>query len=405
MTLSRLKRLLKNYREIMVKVNRTTGSILKHYRVSNELTLEEVASGVCSISYLCKAENDKLIPSESIMQKMMEKLSIKEEDLYDTYNDDWVSEIIDNPRHLIKLLEQNKNKKDYKTKLINFANIIVNGYDKLSAHEAFMDLSNYFANFREEEMCLMLYLVLVLCDKEERYYDMLAISEEFYTFQRNQDLVIKVKILELKAMYKLGVFAQIGIYYNETINLMVSKNVYEDISYAIKYHLAFIAKTKDSDILRHELEKYQNIPENALTYINFCHQFFYKKDYEQALVKINKIKDLNDHYFLMSLLTLYKQKRRSDLIHLVNENQMPLRDSYKYVVQFLIENVDGQVDLIRSHILSSYLLVEEKDIAEFIYEESYRLFKERFLYKECTHLLEKYNRVLKQSAGFSLLNE
>lgn len=58
------------------------GEILKHYRKTNNLTQEELASGICSRKYVSKLEQDQQIPTLDIVNKLGNKLGIN---LYDTY--------------------------------------------------------------------------------------------------------------------------------------------------------------------------------------------------------------------------------------------------------------------------------------------------------------------------------
>src|SRR5690606_2604348 len=49
------------------------GSILKHHRLKLNLTLEDSAEGICSISYLSKIENSLIRPSQKYLLQLAEK--------------------------------------------------------------------------------------------------------------------------------------------------------------------------------------------------------------------------------------------------------------------------------------------------------------------------------------------
>lgn len=50
--------------------------IIKGERLKKHKTLEEVANGICSVSYLCKMENDVLTPPSDFMKTLFEKMEL-----------------------------------------------------------------------------------------------------------------------------------------------------------------------------------------------------------------------------------------------------------------------------------------------------------------------------------------
>lgn len=58
--------------------------IIKGERLSKHKTLEEVADGICSVSYLCKMENDVLTPPINFMKTLFEKMELD----YDTISNE-----------------------------------------------------------------------------------------------------------------------------------------------------------------------------------------------------------------------------------------------------------------------------------------------------------------------------
>lgn len=58
------------------------GQILKYYRIQNNLTQEELASGICSRKYIIRLEQNQQIPTLDIVNQLCNKLEIN---LYDTY--------------------------------------------------------------------------------------------------------------------------------------------------------------------------------------------------------------------------------------------------------------------------------------------------------------------------------
>ena len=77
--------MISNYEEFINSINykgiNNRGSIyaqiIKGERIKQNKTLEEVASGICSISYLCKLENYMIYPPQNLVKQVFGKMSIQ----------------------------------------------------------------------------------------------------------------------------------------------------------------------------------------------------------------------------------------------------------------------------------------------------------------------------------------
>lgn len=61
------------------------GSILKYYRMKNNLTQGELSKGVCSISHLSKIESNKYIPHNETINELFQRMGVEWEREVDTY--------------------------------------------------------------------------------------------------------------------------------------------------------------------------------------------------------------------------------------------------------------------------------------------------------------------------------
>ena len=50
--------------------------VIKSERIKHNMTLEEMAKGICSISYLCKLENQDIIPAEEYVKALFERVNV-----------------------------------------------------------------------------------------------------------------------------------------------------------------------------------------------------------------------------------------------------------------------------------------------------------------------------------------
>ena len=138
---------IKNYRQILHSKNKTIGSVIKHYRLERNLTLEDTAKDICSISYLCKVENNQIVPSKSILPNLITRLNIKEEEFKPSYNNFSYQEIIKENKVSEEMLKKLSNKRNYKAKLIYYAYYVLNLADNFKAYKQFIELTRYFSHF------------------------------------------------------------------------------------------------------------------------------------------------------------------------------------------------------------------------------------------------------------------
>ena len=57
------------------------GLLIKMARIQQNMKQVSLAKGICSTSYLSKIENNQTIPSEDVLQLLLERLELDYEDL------------------------------------------------------------------------------------------------------------------------------------------------------------------------------------------------------------------------------------------------------------------------------------------------------------------------------------
>ena len=69
---------------------------LKRKRIEKGLKLQEVASGICSISYLSRVENNQSIPSEDNLEMLFERLDLNYNEIKRKRNNDVFDDLLKN---------------------------------------------------------------------------------------------------------------------------------------------------------------------------------------------------------------------------------------------------------------------------------------------------------------------
>ncbi|WP_153009873.1 helix-turn-helix transcriptional regulator [Sporosarcina koreensis] len=110
------------------------GSILKYYRMRNNLTQAELCKGVCSISHLSKIESNKYIPHNETINELFKRMGIeweREVDIYEGWKEKLETFIMHSVYYDLKAMEE--------------------GYKELSAHEDYLqstDLVNRYELYK-----------------------------------------------------------------------------------------------------------------------------------------------------------------------------------------------------------------------------------------------------------------
>ncbi|WP_252504816.1 helix-turn-helix domain-containing protein [Sporosarcina sp. Marseille-Q4943] len=85
------------------------GSILKYYRMKNNLTQAELSNGVCSISHLSKIESNKYIPHTETINELFKRMGIeweREVDIYEYWKEKLETFIMHSVYYDLKSMEE-----------------------------------------------------------------------------------------------------------------------------------------------------------------------------------------------------------------------------------------------------------------------------------------------------------
>lgn len=146
--------MISNYEEFINSINykgiNNKGSIyaqiIKGERIKQNKTLEEVASGICSISYLCKLENYMIYPPQNLVKQVFEKMNIT----YDDINEENLENILDDSIVNFYSYDKEKLYNDY-LKVKQFSSspqvvllkclylLLMKDYDRVSKEVSFLD--------------------------------------------------------------------------------------------------------------------------------------------------------------------------------------------------------------------------------------------------------------------------
>ncbi|MCZ8538473.1 helix-turn-helix domain-containing protein [Paenisporosarcina quisquiliarum] len=159
------------------------GLLIKMSRIQQNMKQVTLAKGICSTSYLSKIENNQTIPSEDVLQLLLDRLNLDYEDLSMEQETEFLSELY----LLYKDAIINRNKEDILVKL--------NSYKERNF--LFKDESNFFTYnlylFRlflitETETEILLNLKEALDQMNEKFDD-----RQYFLFNLNSGILLHVE--------------------------------------------------------------------------------------------------------------------------------------------------------------------------------------------------------------------
>src|SRR5690606_8560056 len=222
-------------RKHMPKFQDDIGSIIKHQRKSMNLTLEESAEGICSVSYLSKIENNQLMPSEKYIELFQEKFNVDLKRIVPKPNEELLEDLIDLLFYKEKdnLNERNFIGMDYHTKLYRFAYYVIHK-DYKEAKKTYYSINPYMKNLTDLELHFYLYLSAYLLKEEGRINDAFKVLNLFkkkcYHYKLNM-LIETEKIILACSMNK---YPYVSLNYDRVLNNLVNHEVYH-LAHEIKY--------------------------------------------------------------------------------------------------------------------------------------------------------------------------
>ncbi|VEU80356.1 helix-turn-helix domain-containing protein [Haploplasma axanthum] len=399
MNLTRIRKIINEYQNMLDQKDRTIGSIIKHYRKERNYTLDDTSNGICSISYLCKVEKNQLIPSDIILPKLIKRLKINEEEINTNKKSDWVKEVLKDYNILKKMYNSVFYLKDYQSKLIKYTYNLLIKNDMIAAHKEYIDLTEYYTYFTEEEMCFYLYLIMINYYKKEQYSEIINMYKDVLIFNEQRELQLKIKVIVLKSFYKCERYSEANIMYEKVISDLLNYNMFEEIIKLRSYDLAAKAKELETEVLIEHLNLLNNTEKMSFEYIWFVHYFYKKNDYEKAVELILKIKDLNAHYYIMCLIALDITKKGHEIVKILSSKpNFDMPNSYKVIINYLKKKYSNErlFSFIKEEIVIAKFLTDEAIIIDYLFNEACELYKSEHYYKGTVSLLEKHNRFLKQ---------
>lgn len=396
------KAILKEFKRIVNPQNRTYGSVLKHFRKKKELTLEEVAKDICSISYLCKVERDQLVPNKDKLKLLMTRLGIKETDINPNEKDTkYINELARNNYVSDELYNEFRPRHDYQSKIVTFAKHVLNEKDLDLSKKLKYETIDYFFNFSKIEMEYVLYLIICDAYIRENYQRAIMLFKELDKINEDKNIMINAVVVCVKALYQLDRLNDVEIIIKTYIEIFFKYSRYEELNILKNIELKIMARVGIKEDLEYEISLIRNDEDINIDFIWFNYHYYNDKNYQKALKYINKIKSLNHVYYLHYLVCLENLKLTNRLIENLNNPIFELEAlSHQMLFNLLkCKYIDGDDLNENNEFLYINHLTDNHYVLSYIYKILLKESKDTFQYKRSCIILEKKNEILREKAS------
>ncbi len=299
----------------------TIGSIVRWQRKQKNMTLNEGAEGICSISYLSKVENNLIEPSELILNDLKKRFEIEDLINYDLERFEKHYELIiscffnykEIPLMLFKLYEGNT---DYKSKLVLFSFYLFKN-NLTKAKVIYKDLEFEINKFTHDEINLFYYLTAKMLEKEGRFYLSLKVLNLTNIIDKDSELSMLVDFKKILLKLTLGRHLQSLIISEDLEKRLLIKNNLTRYHNLLKLKLLWSLNEYDYEYQLREIDRslYLTRKDKQMikTFLNLLHHN-----------KINNStldKNLSESvcWYMMALLYYDKEEDFQKIKEIINE--------------------------------------------------------------------------------------
>lgn len=376
------------------------GSILKELRRKHNLTLEEGAEGICSISYLSKIENNMMIPNDKYLDQFKIKYNIKDISFINQNLENLYYELIEGfMTKKINILDLT-NHIDYKSKLINYIRIVQNE-SFFETEKLYLDLITYIKNFSDLEVNLFLYATALILKYQGRLQDAFHCLDLYKNKNNNFLLELLIQKEKLILSMMINNHAYIVLNKDSLIEKLARYDYYEiinEIKYSyLNYLIQFINENELNDLLEKHSRLsliHKNYLKTRFLYLNARYQEAYK-------LIIGKERIDKEHYFL-AIRILNKLNHKDEIIDLLKHKVTNINKNEDLTLAYLKcklnKNNIEHLDFIRNQIMKVNDFPDLIDDLNFWYEEGIEYFKKDNFYKEATYLSQMMIRKIRSLA-------
>jgi transcriptional regulator with XRE-family HTH domain len=386
------------------------GSFIKKTRRKLQLTQDEVAKGICSISYLSKIENNQIIPTDNYVNEIMQRLDVDSELYHQSkrdkaYLDDMIETYFyQDEAHMHQLYKEIEHIKH--DKIINLCKLAYYvQFNDQNTSSFVMMLEHLIGNMSNLELLFYIYLSIIYYVKMNLYKTALEL------YLMSQSIVIENEMV-YALLYEIS-------YYIKS-RLLLTTCASEDYKKA-----AFLLQSTNAHkrVLALNLEKIKGLirenPKRANQVLNQIHRgtklqanpdqyHILKADimmklnkHERVMLHLKKIDDTSPYYMrkMVMMVQIAKYNNDYEMIQTIktelkgyHPTQEEMHDKIMY--HYLISYEEDKKDYLRDIAIPFSIKTEQFVHLDYYIHEIMDICIDTSRYKEATQYYKKYQKEL-----------
>ena len=370
-TIFEIKKRINNYYDH----SHVFGLEVKNRRFDLEMTLYNVSKNICSMSYLCKVENNKIVPNEYCVNEICNKLDIDNKTLKAINNVErnllkLTKSYLYGEYHEIKIIfNESKSLKSYASDIISFI-YYISIKDLANATTYFNKVNNLVSSMSNNELLIVSIFETIYYYFNQDFKSSIKILNYVDKFCFEEELKLLSRIIRFYDLIALN-SPMIGSIYNELILQLTNLSKYklcEKINYAMAISLL---KAKDYDSLDSFIKKINK--KEYKSNIDIL-KYIIRNDIE-SLIKYDDYDEASMFYQTCRSLIL-KTNFNNYSCNIYNIDEFPLLIEY-----LAIEDDYDKMDFIVSIALENLSLYNEKFLIDYFVKELAKLSLKKQKYK------------------------
>ncbi len=288
----------------------------RRYRLS--MTLEALADGICSLSYLCKIENCKIEPNREFLRELCERLELTDDHVDTLLNlrgalEQCVKDFLSgNSETIDKFYKKGKGFDNYRYTIIEMIYFIYHK-DVSSANRKYLELVQIVATMREFDFIIFSLFSAYLQYLNFRFNEAIEILENLNKFNLDDYMITLRSLCLFKASFGAN-NVDTSFHYANCKNLLIEMGLY-DLLDEIKYILCLhYIKNDNNYFLKKEIDSIKSkVYKNSLNLI---------KDFKDK--NVSKVLNYDDESlsrfaYLLKLYVIDYEKFRIEFDKSLNE--------------------------------------------------------------------------------------
>ena len=398
--LMHIKKQVKNRKVQKIYESKPIGSAIKFKRKEMNMTLEEGADGICSISYLSKLENNLIDPGERFIASLIERF-----DLEEIYNQDYaqyLSHTKEINEHLFNGTVPTEDmpayygkRKDYQALLVKMGYyLLIHEYEEAS--KSIPDLRAYIPNLQQDEFALFIILSAQMLYNGHRYsdaYEVLLLAPKFDDL--NQKTVLMMLKWRLFCAFKMNKISEVLNHYPTYVNMTVDIENYHLLQEMRNRYVQFEAVYKNPEDIQKMLEKMNTLTKEEKDY-TLARSLFHHQEYDTVIIYAKSYYRNKSDWLILYLMSLDYEKKHEEIIYVLDHSD-ELSDvckTAKVLLSHLRHKYQSEksqlLNYLRREILGIRHLSDEYQVLDYLMMDAQNLFSKHQHYKEAVQVTTHY---------------